>query len=503
MLKSYIKVSMEIHSQAIKLGLDQDAFVMNSMLHAYASCGGMEFAHEMFNEMAHRDVVSWTAVIAGYARNGRSREALELFFLMGGKDFMPDEITMVTVINACSRLKDLQMGREIERMVHEMGVGSNVYIMNSLIDMYAKCGCMDISCELFNKMGEKNLVSWNSMVAGYVNFGDMKSAREIFDKMPERNVVSWSAMVSGYSQNGEFKEALTMYSRMKASAVPPNNASITSAISACSNLGVLELGQKIHKEIKESKIKRDVLLSTALVDMYAKCGELEKAQLLFDGIQKKSLISWNVMIMGLAIHGRVKDCLETFAKMERDGFKPDSVTFVGVLSGCAHAGWLEGGRDYFHRMSEIYGISPKLEHYACMVDLLGRAGLIEEAYEFVKTSVVKPDVVIWGSLLSACKVHGNVGIGELVASHLLELDPGHGGAHVLLSNIYAASSRWGEVMEVRKRMRERGIESRRGWSLIELGATVHEFLVRDDMHPQIGEILFTLRGMEPHMKSID
>lgn len=413
----------------------------------------------------------------------------------------PDEVTVVSVFNACSQMGDLTLARRIEDIVKEIGIEYNSYVVNSLIDMYAKCRSISDAHKLFHQMPNKTVVSWNSFLAGYARCGNMEVAKRIFDCIPEKNNVSWSALLNGYVQNGFHKEALIVFREMRVKGVVPNDAAITGALAACSHVGALELGRETHLALDERKIKTDVVLSTALVDMYAKCGCLDVSRTLFDRIVKKNVISYNVMIMSLAIHGKTADCLEVFSEMVKCGLAPDSATFVGILSGCARAGWLEEGKEYFNKMHTVYGIAPQLEHCSCMVHLLSRGGVIDQAYEFIRDSPVKPDVVMWGALLNACRIHGNVELGECAVKQIQELDPGHGGSFVLLSNMYASANKWYKVMEVRKRMKECQIGRRTGWSWIEISGIIHEFVAGDDLHPEIYLIHSMLASLALHMVS--
>ncbi|KAF8399829.1 hypothetical protein HHK36_015701 [Tetracentron sinense] len=491
-----LQVLWGIHAQILEFGLCSDVFVLNSLVHCYSVCGSIDSARRVFDELHQRDLISWTLVINGYVQSNRAKEAIDLFFLSREEKVGLDEVIVVAIFTACAQLRDLNLGRRLECLVRESGIEFNSYMINALIDMYSKCGSIADARTHFDEMVDKNMVSWNSMVSGYGRSKNMDVAKRIFDQMPKKNEISWSALLNGYAQNGDFKEALIVFREMQAEGIVPNDASITGAITACAHLGALELGQQIHLSLDEHKLRNDVVLSTALVDMYVKCGCLEISRQLFDAILKKNLVSFNVMILGYAIHGRASDCLDVFFEMVKAGLGPDSVTFVGILSACAYAGWLEEGKKYFILMTTVYGITPQAEHISCMVHLMGRAGLLHQAHDFIKASPVKPDVATWGALLSACKIHGNVELGESIARRILELDPCHGGAYVLLSSIYAAANKWDEVTEMRKKMKEIGIENRPGWSWIELNGKIHKFCVGDNLHPEISEIFWILGLME-------
>ncbi|WOL13369.1 Pentatricopeptide repeat-containing protein [Canna indica] len=492
---------MGIHAQSLSLGFHSDALVLNSLIHAYIACGSLEFAHEVFDELPDRDRIAWTELINGYVRDGCAKEAIGLFFCMMETSVRPDEVSIVAICNACSQLGELSLGRLIEGLACKIGVEDNTHVVNSLIDMYSKCGSIDDSWRLFDGLMEKDVVSWNSMVAGLTRTGDMEAARRLFDQMPQKNEVSWSLLINGYVQNDCFTKALTVYNEMVDVGVAPNEAAITGTVTACAHLGALDLGRQIHLSLNESKLCYDTVLSTAFVDMYAKCGCLDVARSLFDRIAHKNQVSWNVMIIGLAIHGKAAECLQLFADMLKYGTMPSSMTFVGLLSACAYAGWLEEGKNCFEKMIRIYGITPRAEHVSCMVSLLGRAGLVSEAFHLVRASSIEPDVATWGALLSSCKVHGCVELGNFVAEKILELDPSHSGAYVQLSSMYASVNKWNKVLEIRKIMKDRGIKSRRGWSSFELDGSIHEFVVGENSHPRIREIYYALHTIDLHINA--
>ncbi|XP_042511680.1 pentatricopeptide repeat-containing protein At2g29760, chloroplastic-like [Macadamia integrifolia] len=494
-----VEVLMGLQGQVLVLGFCSDVFVLNSLIYGYSVCGYVDFARRVFDDLPQRDLISWTTVINSYVRGGRAKEAIELFFQIEKERLELDEVIVVAAFTASAQLRDLNLCRRIECLVRDLGVEFNSFMINASIDMYSKCGSITEARKHFDNMAQKNVISWNSMIFGYGRSGNMKEARRLFDLMPEKNEISWSTLLSGYAKNGALKEALMVFREMQAEGISPNDASITGAITVCAHLGALELGREIHSSLDDQKVRSDVVLGTALVDMYAKCGCLDISSKLFDMISRKNAVSYNVMMSGLAIHGKSSGCVEIFSKMVNAGIKPDSVTFVGILSGCAHAGWVEEGKKYFNLMTQVYGIAPRSEHVSCMVYLMGKTGNLEEALDFVRNSPVKADVSIWGALLSACKTHGIVELGELVAKEILELDPCHGGAYALLSNLYAAANKWEAVMKVRKKMKEIGVGSRPGWSLIELEGKGHEFYVGDNLHPKIKEIWSILGLMDFQM----
>lgn len=326
------------------------------------------------------------------------------------------------------------------------------------------------------------------MITGLYQLGFLNDARKLFDEMPERNSVSWNAMIAGYVQGGRFKEASGLFEQMRAEGVELNRYVAASMLAACTGLGALEQGQWIHGFIERSGIELDSKLATTVIDMYCKCGCLDKAYEVFSGLSCKGLSSWNCMIGGFAMHGRWEVAIELFKEMEKEGVMPDDITFLNVLSACAHAGLVCEGRHYFECMVQAYHIEPRMEHFGCMVDLLGRAGLLEEAKKIIDEMPMEPDAGVLGALLGACRIHGNVGLGEQIGRQVIELDPQNSGRYVLLANLFASAGRWEDVANVRRLMNDRGVNKEPGCSVIERNGVVSEFIAGGMSHPQAKEI---------------
>ncbi|KAJ7950357.1 Pentatricopeptide repeat-containing protein family [Quillaja saponaria] len=339
------------------------------------------------------------------------------------------------------------------------------------------------------RRNDGNVVLWNVMIDGYVRLGDLKAARKLFDKMHHRSVISWNAMISGYAQNGLFTEAIEMFHEMQMEDVSSNYVTLVSVLPAISRLGALELGKWVHLYAEKIGIEIDNVLGSALIDMYSKCGSIEKAIQVFDRLPKKNVITWNAIIGGLAMHGRADDVFEYFSRMQRTGLvTPSDVTYIGILSACSHAGLVDQGRSFFNHMVNMVGLEPRIEHYGCMVDLLGRAGLLKEAEELILNMPIKSDDVIWKALLGACKIHKNIEIGRRAAEVLMDLAPNDSGSYVALSNMYASVGDWNSVAEVRLMMKDLDIRKDPGCSWIEIDGVINEFLVEDDSHPRAREI---------------
>ncbi|XP_042479209.1 pentatricopeptide repeat-containing protein At5g48910 isoform X1 [Macadamia integrifolia] len=322
---------------------------------------------------------------------------------------------------------------------------------------------------------------------------------KVFEGMPEKNIVVWNSKISGYSLKGSPCQAIDIFREMLLLNVGVDRFTISSVLSACAQLGALELGNWVRQFAENNKIW-DVFVGTSLIDMYAKCGFISMAREVFDQMPQRSVATWNVMFSGYASHGQAQNALDLFFEMEKSGARPDSVTFLAILNACAHVGLVEDGNRFFKVMLEHWKIVPKVEHYGCMVDLLGRGGLLREAKELIMTMQIEPNIIVWGALLSACSIHGNVEIGEWAANHVLNLDPTDGGSYVLLSNVYAAAQRFDGVKSVRKLMAEREVWKPPGCSMIEVGGIVHEFVVANRTHPRSEEIYSVLSELSRRLK---
>eukprot|EP01018_Ginkgo_biloba_P001833 Gb_01327 [translate_table: standard] len=482
----------DVHEEIIRRGFNSDVFVGNVLVDMYAKCGSIDFARHMFDKMPQRDVVSWNAIIAAYAQNGHVDEALKLFQNMPERDV----VSWTTMISGLA-----QNGYVDEAlMLFQKMPTRNVVSWNAMIAACAQNGRVHEALQLFQKMPEPNMASWNAMITGYAQNGHVEDALKFFQTMPERSVVSWTAMIAGYAQNGHSEEALKLYEQMQQTGVKPNSKTFASVLPACSNTAALEQGMEIHEDIIKSGFQSDVFVGNALVDMYAKCGSIEHAQLVFDKMPLRDVISWTAMIGGYAMHGQGKEALKLFEQMQHTGTNPDHVTLVCVLSACCHAGLVSEGWRYFDCMTQYYNITPTMEHYYCMVDLLGRAGYLVEAQDFVNKMAMKPDATVWVCLLGACRIHNNLKLGECVAECLFELDPKNATPYVLLSNIYAAAGKWDDINKVRKMMKDRGVKKKPGCSWIEVNKQVYAFLVGDRSHPQTHKIYAMLEKLFRQMK---
>ncbi|KAF6146489.1 hypothetical protein GIB67_037789 [Kingdonia uniflora] len=468
-----VKHGLRIHLHCLKLGFDSYVLVCNGLIHMYSVCGEMGFARKVFDVMGERDLVSWNSLICGYSLRKSFREVLGVFEAMRLEKVTGDAVTMVKVVLACGYLGDHELANSMVRYIEEKNVVVDVYLGNTLMDLYGRRGNVHFARRAFDQMGEKNLVSWNTMIVAYTKAGDLDSARNIFNEMPVRDVISWTSLIVGYSQMDRFSESVTLFREMMKAKMKPDEITVTSVLSACAHLGSLDIGKAVHDYICGYNIHPDICVGNALIYMYFKCGSTKKALEVFKEMVEKDTVSWTSVITGLAINGYSIEAIDYFSRMLSEGVKPRDVTYIGVLQACAYAGLVDKGLEYFESMVRDYKIEPKMKHYGCMVDLLSRAGSLERAYEIIKNMPVEPDAIVWRILLSACKLYGNVDLAEIATRKLLELDPSCSGNYVLLSNTYAAADRWDDAMKMRHLMNESDIQKATGCSSIELNSSVH------------------------------
>ncbi|KVI02057.1 Pentatricopeptide repeat-containing protein [Cynara cardunculus var. scolymus] len=458
-----IKEGEQIHGLVLKFGFGSEVFVQSSLVSMYSKCKDIDSARKVFDGMTHKDLTSWNSLMDGYVKSGDIELAKELF----------DEMTERDVVS-----------------------------WTVLVDGLSKCGKVDDARRVFDEMPSKNLASWNAMINGYMKAGNFVSARNLFDQMEDRDIISWNLMIAGYECNGRFSEALKLFTELLNSLYVPTHSTLVSTLSAISWLALLSKGRWVHSYIVKNGHKLDGVLGTSLIEMYCKCGSIENALKVFEAIPKKKLGHWTTIIVGLGIHGQAKHALELFHEMVKINIIPIAVTFIGVLNACNHAGLVEDGRRYFNMMVNNYGIEPTIEHYGCLVDILCRAGHLEEAKNVIEKMPMKPNKIIWMSLLSSSRIYRNMEIGEFAACHLTKIAPNAIESYVLLSNMYAATGNWDKVSNIRETMRKTGVKKDPGCSLIEYKDSVHEFTVGDKSHPQTDEIYDKLSEIREQLKSL-
>lgn len=480
----------QIHAHIYKTGLIVDPLPMSRLLASSTSpdFGNLTYARKVFDRISRPNTFMWNAMIRGYSNSNEPEVALLLYHQMLFHSVPHNAYTFPFLLKACSSLSALEETKQIHAHIIKTGFGLDIYAMNSLLHVYAISGSIKSAHLLFDRLPQRDIVSWNSMIDGYTKCGDIETACEFFKDMPVKNVISWTAMMSGFVGAGLNKEALNLFHQMQIAGVKPDNVALASSLSACAHLGALDQGRRIHAYMDENGIEIDPILGCVLIDMYTKCGDMEEALEVFVKLEKKGIYAWTVIINGFAMHGRGQEAIDWFVQMQQAGIKPNLITFTALLTACSHAGLVDDGKCMFKSMTKVYTLNPTIEHYGCMVDLLGRAGLLMEAKELIEKMPFKPNAAIWGALLNACWIHGHLELGKRIGKILIEIDPAHSGRYIHLARVHAAAGEWEQAFEVRSQMKHRGVSKLPGCSAICLNGIVHEFSAGDGSHPQVEEI---------------
>lgn len=458
LLKASVSLSLElgksIHGCSVKSLYESDEYVGGALLDMYAKCGDIEDARLAFNMVPDCDVILWSFMIARYAQSDKNLEALDLFQRMVKSWVIPNEYSFSSVLQACSNMGDLDLGGQLHCHVIKIGLVSEIFVANALMDVYAKCNDLEGLNKIFYGLHHKNDVSWNTVIVGYVqlDLGD---------------------------------DALSIFNQMREFGIPATQVTYSSALRACASNAAIEMVGQVHALVIKTPFKYDNVVSNSLIDAYAKCGNIRFASKVFGLMKEHDLISWNALISGYAIHGPSNDALSLFRKMTEEGVRANGVTFVGVLSACSNMGLLQEGRALFSSMTEDYNIEPSMEHYTCMVKLFGRLGCFDDAMKLIKEIPLQSSVVVWRALLGACLIHKNVDLGKVCAEKVLEIEPQDELTCVLLSNLYAAAGRWNNVSLIRSYMRNKQLKKEPGISWIEKQGEVHSFAAGDMSHPDM------------------
>ncbi|XP_073005637.1 pentatricopeptide repeat-containing protein At5g48910-like [Typha latifolia] len=443
----------------------------------------------------------YNALIRSHIDSHLPNCALLLFHdMLFGYGCLPDKYTFPLVLKACAHMSVIDEGEQVHSLFlkYDHLSKDDAYVTTSLMHMYARCGRMDAAMKLFHRMPERNVVSWNILLDGFVKSGDVETACCLFVEMPERNIVSWNSVIGGHVRNDMPHEALKFFLEMMILGLMPDEATMVSVVSAISDLGLLCLGRRAHGYVIRRGFSLSGALGVLLIDLYSRCGSIGAAYQVFLSIPDKNVGHWTSMIVGFAAHGHAEASLGLFAEMIRLGVEPNYVTFIGVLNACSHGGLVNKGFQYFNLMRR-WGIRPRIQHYGCLVDLVARAGLLDEAMELVRNLPMEPGFVIWSTLLAACRSHGSVEITGEVAQKLIEAEPDHGGYYVLLSNMYASMGRWEDFTRMRKMVEHKATKSA-GSSWIEVDGNVHAFVARDEFHPRTLEIHLMLDDMKLNLR---
>jgi pentatricopeptide repeat protein len=508
----------EVHAFVFRSGLVEDVFVGNAIVDMYAKCGMMDEANKVFDRMMVKDVVSWNAMVTGYSKIGRFEDVLALFEKMREEKIQLDVVTWSAVIAGYAQRGHGYESLDVFRQMRICGSDPNVVTLVSLLSGCASVGALlhgkEIHCYatkcILNRKGShprEDLMVINGLIDMYAKCKSTIVAEMMFDSIaPEgRDVVTWTVMIGGYAQHGEANDALELFSKMlgQENFLKPNAFTIACALVACSRLGALRFGKQIHGYVLRNQYESMmVFVANCLVDMYSKSGDIDAARVVFDNMKQRDAVSWTSLLTGYGMHGHGEETLQVFDEMRRAGWEPDGVTLVVVLYACSHTGMVERGMNYFNDMSEEFGVVPGVEHYACMVDLLGRAGRLDEALKLIEGMPMEPTPIVWVALLSACRIHQNVKLAEYAANRLSELKLENDGTYTLLSNIYANARRWKDVARIRSLMKHTGIKKRPGCSWVQGKKGTATFFVGDRSHPQSQQIYEILADLIQRIKAM-
>ncbi|KAM7526060.1 hypothetical protein LguiA_015962 [Lonicera macranthoides] len=561
----------QLHAQLICAGYPLCIFLTNHLLSMYAKCGQLDYALKLFDKMPQRNLVSWTAMISGFSQNFDFSTAIETFCQMRNEVKNPTQFAFSSVIRACASIETVELGKQIHCLALKSGFSYELFVGSNLADMYSKCCLMVEACKVFEEMTWKDEVSWTAMIDGYSKNGnfeeallafkkmmfedvvidqhvlcttlgtcgalkaanvgktlhsivvklgfelnisvrnaltdiyskvrDMESAAYVFGAESECiNVVSCTSLINGYVEADNIEKALSVFVELQSLGIEPNEFTFSSLIKACANHAALEQGTQLHAQVLKFNFDQDPFVSSTLVDMYGKCGLFKHSVQLFEEIGTPTEIAWNSLVSVYAQHGLGKDAIKIFDKMILSAVKPNSITFISLLTGCSHSGLVEKGLNYFYSMEKTYDVTPRVEHYSCLVDLLGRAGRLKEAEDFISKMPFELNAYGWCSFLGACKIHGDKCRAKLAAEQLMRLEPENSGARVLLSNIYAKERQWDDVRSIRKMMRDENVKKLPGYSWVDFGNKTHVFGAEDGSHPRKKEIYEKLDSLLDQIK---
>ncbi|KAK7342159.1 hypothetical protein VNO80_25102 [Phaseolus coccineus] len=465
-------IGRKVHALVVVGGLEENVYVGNSILSMYFKFGDVAAAQVVFDKMPMRDLTSWNTMVSGCVKNGETVGAFEIFGEMRRVGVVGDGTTLLALLSACGDVMDLKMGKEIHGYVVRNGGNGRVhngFLVNSVIDMY--CNCESISC-----------------------------ARKLFEGLIVKDIVSWNSLISGYEKRGDAFEVLELFGRMVEGSAVPDEVTVISVLGACNQISALRLGTSVHSYVVKRGYGVNVAVGTALIGMYANCGSLICACCVFDEMPEKNLAVWTVMVTGFGIHGRGREAVSIFYEMLGTNVTPDEGIFTAVLSACSHSGLVEEGKEIFYKITRVYNVDPGPTHYSCLVDLLGRAGYLDEAYAVIESMKLEPNEDVWTALLSACRLHRNVKLAEISAQKLFELNPNGASGYVCLSNIYAAERRWKDVENVRALVKKSRLKKAPSYSFVELNKMFHQFFVGDTYHKQSDDIYAKLKDLSEQLK---
>ncbi|KAK9742652.1 hypothetical protein RND81_03G188600 [Saponaria officinalis] len=507
----------QVHGFAMRNGLFDDVYVGNALVDMYAKCGIIEVASKVFKCIQAKDVVSWNVMVIAYAQAGRFNEALSLFEDMKNEHIEANIVTWSAVIAAYAQSERGYEALELCRKMINSGLEPNVVTLVSLLSGCACVGALlqgkEAHCYALKRLLKRDdsdlgrdLTIVNGLIDMYAKCKSFVIARRIFDslKIEDRNVVTWTAMIGGHAQHGDANKAIELFSEMlQQTHTSPNAFTISCVLMACSQLGALRIGEQVHAYIIRNQLDPSMLfVANCLIDMYSKSGNIDAAQTVFDNMQERNAVSWTSLMSGYGMHGRGVEAIQIFDRMRRDGLSPDGLTLLVLLYACSHSGLVEEGTKYFNNMTKEFGVVPGVEHYACMVDLLGRAGRFDQAKRVIDDMPMDPTPIIWISLLGSCRIHRNLKLGEYAASRLSELKSQDDGSYTLLSNIYAGARRWKDVSNIRSMMKHSGVKKKPGCSWVQGKQGTETFYVGDWSHRLSQQMYELLSDLMQRIKAV-
>lgn len=528
-----------VHAQIVECSFESQVFVGSSLINMHIKCGGLEDAQRVFDGLPMHDIVIWNVMIAGYAQFGHVEKMMELFqqlqkgdlvpntvtwnVVIGGcvqsdlseKAFhlfnqmqqdgcMPNDVTFACVLNACTSMEAQDHGKLIHLRVIESGLSSDVFLGNTLINFYVKCGELEHAYELFKRLPQQDCVTWNILITGYALNDHSEEALRLFHDMQKKgqipDLVTWNALLTGHVQHRRGEQALLLFQQMEQQGKKPDRISFANVFKACSIMAALDKGKLIHAYMIETNFSLDLLVFNAVIDMYAKCGSLDDAYRVFRWLPKRDSVTWNSIIAAHGVHNQYSTMLKCFEHMQQEGFQPDEVTFLCILSACTRGGFLDSGHSHFTSMLKYHSISPKPEHYNCMVDLLGRKGFLKEAESLLEMEAMKGNVQGWTSLLSHCRTYGDVDLGRQCFDHAIFIDDQYTSSYELMSGLYADMGMWENVAHVQELRRRVSAQKKPGVASIEIKNQVHIFIIGDKSHPQSSSIYAKVKRLNWQVK---
>ncbi|MED6174745.1 hypothetical protein PIB30_071954 [Stylosanthes scabra] len=467
---SDFKLGRSIHGYVKRRGYDSKLSLANALLNFYGKTGSIKSACNLFREMPDKDIISWTSMVACYANNGAETKSLDLFSQMIDNRVEPNRVTIVSVLRSCANMSNLEEGMKIHKLAIDNGLELDKAVSTALMDMYMKC------------FKPENAIS-------------------LFNRMPEKDVVSWAVLFSGYAEIGMAHKSMGIFRNMLSSGTRPDAIALVKILAASSDLGILQQAVCLHGFLTKLGFDNNIFVGASLIELYAKCSSIDNANKVFKRVTRKDVVVWSSIIAAYGFHGQGEVALKLFNEMvENSNAKPNNVTFLSILFACSHAGLIKEGIKIFETMVNEYGLKPNSEHYAVVVDLLGRVGELDKGLEIINHMPMQAGANVWGALLGACRIHQNINMGKLAAQNLFSLDPNHAGYYILLSNIFCGDKDWHNAANLRKLIKENKLKKITGQSVVELRNEVHTFVACDRLHHESDQIYDMLRKLDARMK---